>query len=339
MRISVGVPTKNRYEVLSHTLLSIAFQSLRPIEIIIVDDSDNPIDLTTISHYEYVLRLFEEHGISWFVIFGKKQGQHHSHQLIQEIAKGDFIFRCDDDCVVEPDCLKILAENMSDNVGAVAPLVLMPNASELPKGLTNDINDLTKPNVQWFKQKENTIQHAEHLYSCFLYRKGIANYPLSLSCKSHREESIHSHSIKRAGYSLLIASEAKVWHWRCAVGGIRSDNNIQDYEHDEKIFQSYLKLWGVNNNGNAIFIINNGIGDHYCFKNIIPKLKEKHNNITIACCYPEIFFDEENLKLISIAEAKLLCGDIEAFSIYIWMEQNNWKGTLSKAFERMYLCA
>jgi glycosyltransferase involved in cell wall biosynthesis len=69
-KITVGIPTRSRYEVLSHCLLSIAFQSLRPSEIIIVDDSDTPIDIRTIEHYVYLLKLFDEYGINWRVIWG-----------------------------------------------------------------------------------------------------------------------------------------------------------------------------------------------------------------------------------------------------------------------------
>lgn len=339
MNISVGVPTCNRYDTLSHTLLSIAMQTLKPAEIIIIDDSDKPVDLRELPNYYYVLKLFDEYGISWKCLYGAKKGQHWSHQLVQEQAKGDFIFRIDDDEIAEPRCLEILSNVMQEDekIGAVAPLVLMPDANYLPDKLFNSITDLNQPNVQWFKQKENSIREAEHLYSCFLYRKGIARFPLSLSRKAFREESIFSHAILRAGYTLLIASEAKVWHWRSMSGGIRSDNNIQDYENDEKIFQSYLNIWDITSDDKKRCILNNGLGDHFCFLSILPELKKKHKKISIACCYPKIFYEHDDVELMSIAEAKMLYGDIEAFNVYRYCIENNHKENLVRAFEKMYL--
>jgi GT2 family glycosyltransferase len=269
----------------------------------------------------------------------RKRGQHYSHQLIQEQAKGDFIFRIDDDEIAEPQCLEILSNIIQEDetIGAVAPLVLMPDANYLPDKLFNSITDLTKPNVQWFKQKENSIREAEHLYSCFLYRKGIARYPLSLSRKAFREETLLTHSIIRAGYTLLIASEARVFHWRANSGGIRSDNNIQDYENDEKIFQSYLNLWNIKSDDKKIAIFNNGLAIMRHFINVLPELKKKHKKVSVACCYPDIFFEHEDVELISIAEAKMLYGDIEAFNVYKYCAENNHKENLVKAFEKMYL--
>jgi len=99
--ISVGIPTKNRIDCLSNTLLSIAMQTCPPLEVIIVDDSDNFVDIRSIPQYQYILKLFYEKGIDWKIDFGQKRGQHFSHQHIQDTAKGNLIFRLDDDCVAD----------------------------------------------------------------------------------------------------------------------------------------------------------------------------------------------------------------------------------------------
>jgi glycosyltransferase involved in cell wall biosynthesis len=338
MNITVGVPTKDRYGSLDKTLLSIALQTYKPIEVIIVDDSVNPVDIREISHYEYILRLLSDKGIEWRVIWGAKKGQHYSHQLIQEEAKGDWIFRIDDDEVAEPDVLDQLASYPHVGDGAIAPCVLMPNANELPNDLPrNKMESIESPNMQWFKGTE--VCEVEHLYSCFLYKKGIAKYDLSLSTVAHREETIFSHSIYRAGYKLWVNMWAKVYHFRSPGGGIRDFHNHQLWEHDEKIFQGYLDLWGIGQKGKngKMVILDSGLGDHYAFKNILPELRAKHENITIACCFPEVFHDEPSLKLISIAEAKLMYGNIDAYNIYHFMGSNNWKQSLVKAFRQLYI--
>lgn len=335
-RITVGIPTKNRYDCLSHTLLSIAFQTLKPIEVIIVDDSDNPIDLRNIPVYGYIFELFNNYNIQWQVIFGQKKGQHHSHQRIQEIAMGDFIFRIDDDEVAENNCLERLASVMHENVGAVGPMVLMPKSGHdpLPHGIRNRIDNLSIPNMQWFRF--SGVHDADHLYSCFLYRKGVANYELSLSPVAHREETIFSYRIKMAGYKLKVC-DALVWHFRQESGGIRSHQNMKFYEDDEKTFQGLLNSWNIKTVDKKIIVLDSGIGDHYAFKAILPELRKKHKEIVIACCYPDVFFDEKGLTLISIADAINMYHNIDPYNIYARMIDWNWKGSLTDAFRKLYL--
>ena len=59
--------------------------------------------------------------------------------------------------------------------------------------------------------------------------------------------------------------------------------------------------------------------------NEIKKLKEKHPKIVIAACFPDVFWDEE-VELMSIAEAKLMLGNIDPYSVYKWCIDHNHKG-------------
>jgi glycosyltransferase involved in cell wall biosynthesis len=334
--VTVCIPTKNRYDCLDKALLSMALQTYKPKKIVVVDDSDNPQDIRNIPHYAYILQLLLEKGIDWDYMFGMKQGQHFSHQYVQEIAKTDLIFRIDDDEVAEPDCLKRLVGTMKadSKLGAVAPSVTLPNPSQLPVGLRNRITDLNRPNMQWYKG-EGTYD-ADHLYSCFLYKKGIAQFDLTLSPAAHREETIFSYSIKRAGYTLAVNMDAKVYHFREEKGGIRANPNPQFWESDERHFNNLKNQWGINK-GEKMVILDNGIGDHYAFKNILPDLKKKYKNLTIAATFPNVFYDETGFKMISIAEAKLMYGDISNYNIYKFMPENNWKQSLTEAFKQFYL--
>lgn len=337
MKITVGIPTKNRYDCLDKTLLSIALQTYKPEKVIIVDDSDNPVDVRSISHYRYILELLLEKGIDWDYRFGLKKGQHFSHQYVQDNADTDLIFRIDDDEVAAPNCLKLLVETFKKdkNLGAVAPAVTLSNPSALPMGLRNRITSIdSAPNMQWFKG--TGTYDADHLYSCFLYRKGLANFDLSLSPAAHREESIFTYSIKRAGYNLMVNMDAQVYHFREEKGGIRANPNPAFWEADEKHFQNLLNQWGVNKDRKMI-VLNGGIGDHYAFKNILPELRKKYKNITIACAAPQVFWDEKDLKLISIAEANLIFGNIDNYNIYKFMGDKNWNKSLTEAFRAFYL--
>lgn len=355
MNITVGIPTRERYNELSHCLLSIALQTYLPIEIIIVDDTPNPTDLRTIPIYKYIFQLFDDKKVEWKIMYGAHKGAHYSHQLVQEIAKGDWIFRIDDDEIAEPDCLSLLKKNITgwtDNIGAIAPLVIMPNA-EVKEGIKystrfkniprNEILILENPNVQWYRYEISSVTKErwldqDHLYSCFLYKKGISNYELNLSPVAHREETIFSYKIKKAGYELAVSPEAIVHHFRSATGGIRSHQDKSYYDHDEGVFRSLLSLWNVNKDAKKVVVLDNGIGDHFAFKHILPELKLKHKKIQIACCFNDVFFDEPEIELISIADAyNMFWGCIDEFNVYRKMIDWSWKENLVSAFRKLYL--
>lgn len=337
--VTVEVSTKNRYEVLSQCLLSVALQTTKDFDIIIFDDSDNPpcnadALVERFPAYGEVFQLFQEYKIGWQVVYGEKRGQHFNHQAAQRIAKTDFIWRIDDDEVAEPDVLEKLLRNIADDVGAVGGLVLPPNPSGLPDNATNSIVEINAPNVQWFRHPSALVLEVDHLHSTFLYRRGIELFDLSLSPVAHREETIFTYGIKRKGYKLLVDTSAVTWHFRSGRGGIRSHGNPAFYDHDEKIFQSKLLEWGINAEPCKIIICDTGRGDHVIVKSLMPRLKEKYKKILAATCYPDILGEE--VEQISIAEAQQRFGNLDRFSIYRWCIENGWTGNLVEAHERMY---
>ena len=335
-KILCSISTKGRYDTtLPMAILSVVFQTLPPDKLIIFDDNDTPVDIREIQHYEYILRMLYEKNIDWCVELGEKKGQHFNHQKAIEFAKKegyDFIWRLDDDTVAEPDVLEKLYSQMKDDVGAVGGSILTPPFQKGIKATGKMENIKTEPNIQWDYIKET--KEIDHLHCSFLYRVGVYDYDLALSKVAHREESIFSFGIKTKGYKVLV-TPCITWHLRNKNGGIR-DGQQQMFEHDEGIFNAFLNLHDVNTDKKLI-VLDNGIGDHYSFKNIIPKLKLKHKRITLAVCFPDVFWDEEGLELISIDDAKKLFGDIGVFSVYHWMDKNNHKESLVKAFEKMYL--
>lgn len=343
--VTVGIPTKNRYESLALTLTSIAMQTHPPVEVIIVDDSDEPKDLRTLEGFHYLFALMHSKGINVKVKFGLKKGQHFSHQIVQDEAMGELVFRIDDDEIAEPDVIRRLVGTFSrlsknQTVGAVAPAVLIPIPEPLRPGLRNTIKGIdTKPNAQW--QKGTGVTEHEHLYSCFLYRKGIVSFDTTLSTVAHREETIFTHSLFKKGYKLFVDHDAEVHHFRANGGGIRTfQHSPQLWESDEQIFRNYLNVWGYADD-RKIVVLDNGLGDHYAFLNILPELREKNKGkeIVIAACFEGVFQDEPDVKLISIAQAKVLFGNIDPYNVYRFMESNNWTDgrTLVDAYRALYL--
>ncbi len=334
MRITCEISTRDRYEVLSQALLSLALQTHKDYDLIIFDDTDNPRDLRELSAYQSVFHLFNHYGIGWHVVYGRKLGQHCNHQWAQELAKTDWIFRWDDDEILEPDVLEKLIGNIRDDVGAVAGLVLPPAPSPVPPGAANFIANVNAPNLQWFTHERPDLWYAEHLHSTFLYRRSIAKYELALSPAAHREETLFTHEIYRAGYKLIIDPTAVTWHFRAEQGGIRSHLNPQFWDDDEKIFNSKLQEWGVNCEPTKTIVLDCGRGDHVIVKSLIPRLKEKYGKLVVATCFPDIFNGE--VEQISISEAKNRLGNIERFSVYKWCIEHNWTGNLVTAHEHLY---
>ena len=327
MKILVSLCTRGRYDnYLAIALSSIAMQTYKPTHVRIFDDNDNPKDLREIKAYWYLFVLLEQKGITFDVIFGQKKGQHFNDEMAN-MSGYDLVWRFDDDECAEPDCLEKLVAQMKDGVGAVGCLVLQPPLSTKPDNADNKIDNLSLPNLQWFEGEE--VKEVEHLHSSFLYRAGITHFDLRLSQVSFRGETMFSHELFLKGYKLLVEPKAKVWHFQSSTGGCRTVEQDKErqalYEHDEWIFQEWLKYKKSNK---RLFVLNNGLGDHYMFRQAI----ELKPDDVIACCHPKVF---DGFKTMSIAEAQMLV-DIKDYDVYSWCERNKWTGTLIEAFKAMY---
>lgn len=337
MQVTCGVPTKDRYDSLVLTLAALAFQTYKDFHIIIVDDSDQPKDIREIPTYLAVFELLRSQQITWQVVYGRKMGQHYSHQMVQDISRAKWIWRVDDDEVPEQTTLEQLVSytNTCPELGAVAGLVLPSIPTTVPANANNIISDVNLPNLQWFKPSKNGVHSVEHLHSTFLYRRGIARYELALSPAAHREETLFTHEIFRAGYKLLIDPSIVTWHFRSNHGGIRSYQDVRFWEEDDKLFQDKLQEWGVNTVPCKSVVLDCGRGDQVIVKSLIPRLKEKYGRLVMAVCNNDIF-EGEDVELISIAEAKLRFGNLDRFNIYRWCIDHNHDREIVHAFEEMY---
>lgn len=303
--------------------MSVAMQTRKPDKVVIYDDSRNPIDMRNNQTLLYIFQLFDQYGIQWEVQPGLQRGQHVGHQIIQNKAK-DLIWRIDDDEVAEPNTLKNLLLHMKDGVGAVGGLVLMPGAEVKQVCWENPISDLTT-NCQWYRWVG--VHEVEHLYSSYLYRKGIQDYEINLSPVAHREETLHSYGIFRKGYKLIVDSSAITYHLRSNTGGIRTGNPV-DWHNDELTFREIMREY----DGKITCIVDAGKGDHLVFKSVLPKIKEKYREVTLAVCYPEIFPGE---KCISIAEGSMTCNP-ERHNIFKWCIDHNHKTEMKYAYAGLY---
>lgn len=343
--VTAYISTKDRYlTTLPLAIASIATQTVLPKKFILFEDSE-PVDIRTNNVYLSLLHILTNKGIEWSVEFGPKKGQSWNHQKAIDICTTEWLWRIDDDHICEPNVLEELLRCGSDKkVGAIGGLVIDPTQMQITSdlSLTNKIEEIdSKPNCQWTKHTRTDVFEVEHLYSTFLYRKKASKhgYNLSLSPVCHREESMFSMSMGKAGWKLLVTPNVITWHSRAPEGGIRSYRDPSLWDHDEKIFQKFLKDLKINKNDESFYVVlNGGIGDHFMFRNLLPMLKEKHGNkLILSVCYPEVFENDE-VTLISIQEAKnRFNGNIEKFDIYQWCGIRKWDKPLIDAYRQMYL--
>ena len=346
--ITASVSTRGRYfSTLPICINAMISQDHKPNEIIIYDDNTERKDLRGEPVYQNLFSQMDQLGIAWKVEFGTGEGQVKNHQRALTEAKCDLIWRMDDDNIPEPNVLKELLSVMDGNIrcGAVGGLVLDPKSNLTFDPLSsNKIQDIfLGKNEQWHNHPDNGIKSVDHLYSSFLFRKeATEGYDMTLSRVGHREETIFTYEMKRKGWHLYIHPRAVTWHYQFPSGGIRDKTKIEMWDHDERHFKILLQKWGIDIRQPFIAVLDSGIGDHYAFKNVLPKIKKHYekiagNKFILACCYPEIFNEEKGLMIISIADAKRSFGNIDRWNIYKFMIDHQWKSSIGNAYEKMYL--
>jgi hypothetical protein len=292
-------------------------------KLVIFDDNDEPQDMRKEMIYQYFFQMLDAKGIAWEWLYADKKGQHHIHQRANMMGY-DWVWRCDDDAIPEPNVLETLyyyANGVDNNIGAVGGSVLTPPYMPDTLHVTGLIDNIdSEPNAQWGKIER--ARHVEHLHCTFLYRAGVCDYNLGLSRVAHREETLFTYSLHQKGYEILIVPNAITWHMKNPEGGIRSETKKEMYEHDEYIFRNILTY-----RGKTIVVLNCGLGDHLVFSRILSSIPSAE----VFTCYPEVVPGR------SIAEAQQLFGDIDYWNVYKKMDQWKWKDSLENAYRKLYL--
>jgi len=320
-KVLCSIATRGRYFTTLPLVLNAVINQTKPVDkLIVFDDNDEPQDMRKEMIYSYFFQMLDAKKIEWEWRFAGKKGQHHIHQAANTEGY-DWVWRCDDDAIPEPNVLENLYRWVQPSVGAVGGSVLtppyMPDTS-LVSGKIDNIDN--EPNIQWGNIK--VTKQVEHLHCTFLYRAGVVDYNTGLSRVAHREETLFTYGLRQKGYEVVAVPDAITWHMKNPQGGIRSETKREMYEHDEQIFRNVLKY-----KDHTIVVLNCGLGDHIVFSHVLPAVR----NPIIFTCYPEVIQGRP------IAEAQQLFGDIDTWNIYKKMDQWKWQSSLEDAYRKMYL--
>lgn len=320
MGILCSISTKGRYDTYLPLAISAVMNQTRKVDkLVIFDDNDEPIDLRDKPIYKFLFGMLELKGIPWEVLYGQKKGQHYNHQTANQMGY-DWVWRVDDDNIPEPTVLEQLASRIQSDLGAIGGPVLFADRIIDVSTSTGKIEHIdNEPNLQW--GRFSSFKTVDHLHCSFLYRAGIVDYNLGLSKVAHREETLFTYQMKKKGYKLFLIPGAITWHGKSLTGGIRSEDNVELYMHDEFIFRNHLEY-----KDKTIVVLDSGMGDHIVFKHVLPHIK----NAEVFTCYPDIIPGR------SIAEAHYLFGDLDTYNVYGFMSKKKWTGSLESAYRKMY---
>jgi hypothetical protein len=321
-KVLCSIATRGRYfTTLPLVLQAVINQTTLPDKLVIFDDNDEPKDMRQEMIYQYFFQMLNIKGVKWEWLFADKKGQHHIHQRANTMGY-DWVWRCDDDCIPEPNVLgNLLAYTNIKDVGAVGGSILTPpNLFDTSKSTGYICDIYTEPNIQWNHIKKS--KEVEHLHCSFLYRAGVHDYNLGLSRVAHREETLFTYGLYLKGYKILTVPHAQSLHMKNPEGGIRSETKQEMYEHDEQIFKNI-----IGHSDKTIVVLNSGLGDHIVFSRILSDIPSP----MVFTCYPEIVPGR------SIAEAQALFGNIDQYNIYGKMDQWKWKDSLENAYRKLYL--
>ena len=110
-KVTVYVTNYNYGRYLRQAIESVLSQTLKDIELIIIDDGSSDESSEMLSHYEAMENVF--------IVFQERRGLAKSSNLALKMARADYIVRLDADDYLEPDALESLANVLDERQDVV----------------------------------------------------------------------------------------------------------------------------------------------------------------------------------------------------------------------------
>ncbi len=347
MRVSVCVATRNRTDLLHQLLWSLIRQQYKQWDLLIVDDSDVPVQWNKVSVYP---RLFAEmklndHHIA--IVPGPRCGRiGAAYQVGLRAARPEnpLFLRVDDDTWLEADYLQRLVALMKDDrVGACSGLFLHPGqmievlALEDARYKHATIEGLSdRVNIQWYRHQRKDLIPVEHLTANILFSRKwletIGGFETTLY-RQHRDETQATWRLHVEAAALLVDPLAIAWHLRGVNGGARG-YPPDVYIDDHRRFMAQRKTMkpGIH------MSLGHAIGDGFMATPMLKVMRKMNpgRNLAVYAPWARAVLTG-NPDVNEIAEHPLDAQRTVRIeqSVYNWASANHWKGHLAEAYCRM----
>lgn len=241
--ISILLPTYNRANLLDTCIMSVISQSYSNWELIISDDASS--DDTTRIASQWV----EKDPRIYYFKNNNREGLPANRNIAISYSHSEFIFFIEDDLVLEKDCLFTLRKtflNLSNSkkIGALAPRLISIDKEkydkqmfEIPLNTTNSnlkvcrFDNKTGIVTRNFEIDSVTIQEVPDVHACSLYSKRAilesGGYEEHAFQGNYTYEEVDlNFRLSLNGYSLFFQPDARVYHLKASLGGVRINSPI-----------------------------------------------------------------------------------------------------------------
>ncbi|MCC6695549.1 MAG: glycosyltransferase family 2 protein [Candidatus Hydrogenedentes bacterium] len=218
--LSVIIPTWNRRELLVECLESLAAQSRRADQIIVVDDGSADDTAAYVAREWPGVRLVRLERNSGFCV---------AVNAGIRVAAGDWVFLLNNDMTLEPDCLERLMEAADQGSAAMlAPLVLFHDDPDTIYSAGDRQRANGRPEAIGFRQRLDVYQFPKMIFGVSggagLYKREVFDRvgPLDECFVAYFEDSDLNFRARLAGFEAQFVREAIAYHVGSASLGGRT---------------------------------------------------------------------------------------------------------------------
>ncbi len=205
MKYSFVIPVYNRPEEVGELLASLAQQSFRDFEIVLVEDG------SSLKSDQIAEKYKEQLAIHYF--FKPNEGRSKARNYGLDRAQGDYLIVLDSDCIIPEDYLKIVDHHLGlrDLDAFGGPDAALPNFTPLQKAINYAMTSLIttggirgkKKKVAPYQARSFNMGFRKEVYHKLGGFKTMIGEDIDLSIRIHQ-----------AGFRLELISEAFVYHKR-----------------------------------------------------------------------------------------------------------------------------
>jgi len=242
MKASVGIVTYNRPETMKMVLDNLKIQTKKPLEIIVVDSSEN----------NETEKLTKKYKKIKYIRTKKRLYQPQARNIILKKCRGDIIAFLDDDAIPKKDWMKNILKGFEyeNAVGVTGPAITC-NKKLKPtmKILRTDKNqnyftsygDMRSESRRWVPPKPVFCSLMLGANMSFLLKplEEIGFDEFYSHDAAVREETDPQIALIKKGFRFIYMPKAFVYHLKSEIGGIRT-NNKKDYYYWAGVHHKYL---------------------------------------------------------------------------------------------------